>query len=88
VNWPADQETLREVTIAATQKLQLRNGFHALGCHFNIETARHGNGGTDDSLVATIEFNVLYQGLVKHEAVDNAGIQGAERNIPCTEVIQ
>jgi len=88
VNRPADQEALRQVAITAAQKLELRNGFHAPGGHFNIEATRHGNGGTYDSLVAAIEFNVLYQGLVKNEAVDNPGIQLAERNISCAEVIE
>ncbi len=76
---PADQEALRQVAITAAQKLELRNGFHSLSRYFNIEAARHGDGGTNNSLVAAIEFNVLYQGLVKNEAVDNARIQRAER---------
>src|SRR5690606_8581537 len=39
---PADQESLREVALAILEKLELRDGFHALGRDFYIKPTGHG----------------------------------------------
>lgn len=42
---PADQETLREVAVAALQEFELGHGLHPFGRDLDVEVLRHRNGG-------------------------------------------
>jgi hypothetical protein len=74
----ADQEALREVAMTASQKLQLCNRFDTFRGDLYVESAGHGNGGTNDTLMTVVYLHVLNQRGIEYKAVDYASIQRAE----------
>ena len=64
--------------MTASQELQLCNRFDTFRGDLYVESAGHGNGGTNDALMTVVAFNVLNQRRVEYKAVDYASVQRAE----------
>ena len=80
--------TLNEIAVTAFQELELPHGFYALCGNLNIETLGHRDCGTNNALMAVVDFNIGNQCLVQYETVDESTIDGLEGNVPGAEVIQ
>ena len=88
LNRPADQKSLREIAVAATQEFELRQGFHTFGSDLDIEALCHRDRSTNDALVAVILLDIRDQRLIEHETVDKSVVERFERYVAGAEVVE
>ena len=58
MHWPADQEALCEIAVAASQEFELRQCFDAFGGDLDIETLCHGDRSPDDALMTVVLIDI------------------------------